>query len=114
MDCSKTASPSSTPSARHTKVKAEIESVRTDSFADMEQAVNDCRDNLLIRVKDLYPDLKPEDYHLLVYLAGGLSSRTISLLLGESVEVVYKRKSRLKSRLKKIAGDSCPDISAVF
>lgn len=96
------------------KVKAEIESVRTDSFADMEQAVNDCRDNLLVRVKDLYPDLKPEDYHLLVYLAGGLSSRTISLLLGESVEVVYKRKSRLKSRLKKIAGDSCPDISAVF
>lgn len=96
------------------KVKSKIESVRTDYFSEMEQAVNDCRDNLLVKVKDNYPDIKTEEYRLLVYLASGLSTRTISLLLGESVDVVYKRKSRLKSRLKESVGAVCPDIMSVF
>ena len=96
------------------KVKSEIESVRTDSFSEMEHVVNDCRDNLLVKVKDRYPDIKRVDYQLLVYLASGLSTRTISLLLGESVEVVYKRKSRLKARMKEAVAPSCPDIMTVF
>ena len=96
------------------KVKNEIEAVKSDSLAKMEQTVNDCRDNLLLKVKNIYPDLKPEDYQLLVYLASGLSSRSISLLLGESVEIVYKRKSRLKSRLKEKVAPSFPEILTVF
>ena len=96
------------------KVKSEIESVRTDSFDKMEQAVNDCRDNILFTVKDLYPEIKQEEYQLLIYLACGLSTRTISLLIGESVDVVYKRKSRLKARLKEVVMQSCPEIMTVF
>ena len=96
------------------KVKREIESVRTDSISDMEQAVNDCRDNILIKVKECFPDIKTEDYQLLVYLACGLSTRTISLLLGESVPVIYKRKSRLKLRLKSTGAPSCDGIMDVF
>ncbi len=96
------------------KVKNEIESVRTDSFPEMEQAVNDCRDNILVKIKEIYPDIKKEDYMLLVFLASSLSTRTISLLLDESVEVVYKRKSRLKSRLREVAGVKNPNIMAIF
>lgn len=96
------------------KVKSEIDSVRSDSFPRMEQAVNDCRDNLLVKVRELCPDIKPDDYQLLVYLASGLSSRTISLLLGETVEVVYKRKSRLKARMKASVAPSYADVMAVF
>ena len=96
------------------KVKTEIESVRTDSLAQMEQTVNDCRNNLLLNVKNVYPELKSEDYQLLVYLASGLSSRTISLLLGETVDVIYKRKSRLKSRLKANVAPTYPEILSVF
>lgn len=96
------------------KVKSEIESVRTDSFDKMEQAVNDCRDNLLVKVKEHYPDIKDGDYHLLVYLASRLATRTISLLLDESVDVVYKRKSRLKARLKEAVSPFCPEIMTVF
>ena len=96
------------------KVRSEIEAVRTDSFTEMESVVNACRDNILAKVKECYPDIRPEDYQLLVYLACGLSTRTISLLLGESVDVVYKRKSRLKYRLKERMGDSCPMIMTVF
>ena len=82
------------------KVRREIDALRADALPEMEQAVNDCRDNLLYTIKTKYPDIKSEDYQLLVYIACGLSARTISLLIGESVEVVYKRKSRLKARLK--------------
>lgn len=96
------------------KVRSEIESVRTASFPKIEQAVNDCRDNLLVKVREAYPDIKAADYQLLVYLAGGLSARTISLLLEESVEVVYKRKSRLKSRLKEGVAPVCPGVMDVF
>ena len=96
------------------KVKNEIEAVKSDSLAKMEQTVNDCRDNILLNVKKIYPDLKPEDYQLLVYIASGLSSRTISLLLGESVDIVYKRKSRLKSRLKEKVAPTCPEILSIF
>ncbi len=96
------------------KVKTEIESVRTDSFPEMEQAVNDCRDNILEKIKGCHPDIKHEDYMLLVFIASGLSTRTISLLLGESIDVVYKRKSRLKSRLKESAEAINPDVMAIF
>ncbi len=96
------------------KVKGEIESVRTDSFHEMEQAINDCRGNLLVTVKETYPGIKEDEYRLLVYLAGGLSTRTICLLLGESVDVVYKRKSRLKSRLREHVGAVRPDIMDIF
>ncbi len=96
------------------KVKTEIESVRTDSFPEMERAVNDCRDNILEKIKGRHPDIKHEDYMLLVFIASGLSTRTISLLLGESVDVVYKRKSRLKTRLKESAGTINPDVMAIF
>lgn len=96
------------------KVRNEIESARTDSFPEMEQAVNDCRDNILVKIKESNPDIKTEDYMLLVFLASGLSTRTISLLMDESVDVVYKRKSRLKSRLRKSTKDIKADVMAIF
>lgn len=96
------------------KVRSEIESVRTDSLSEMEHTVNDCRDNLLVKVMEIYPAIKTEDYQLLVYLASGLSTRTISLLMKESVDVIYKRKSRLKARLKNIVESVCPQIMTVF
>ncbi|MDE6791457.1 MAG: hypothetical protein K2J48_00005 [Muribaculaceae bacterium] len=83
-------------------------------MSEMEQAVNDCRDNLLVKVKENYPEIKAEDYQLLVYLASGLSTRTISLLMDETVDVIYKRKSRLKARLRNFVEPFCPQIMDVF
>lgn len=96
------------------KVKEEIDSLRSDSLPAMEQAVNDCRDNMLVRVRDVFPSISDDDYRLLVYLAGGLSTRTLSLLLDESVDVVYKRKSRLKARLKAQVEPVLPEVMEVF
>lgn len=96
------------------RVKTEIESVRRDSLPEMERVVNDCRAGLLTQVKKAFPEIKPDDYHLLVYICCGLSPRTISLLLEESVEVIYKRKSRLKARLKEHVEPQIPHILSIF
>lgn len=96
------------------RVKSEIDALRADSFPRMEQAVNDCRDNILVRIREALPAVKPEDYRLAVYLAVGLSTPSLCLLLGESVDVVYKRKSRLKSRLRSAVTSSDSDIMDIF
>lgn len=98
------------------RVKAEIEAIQTDAgiFADMESAVNDCRGNLLVCLRDEYPSIKTEEYQLAVYLACGLSNRTVSLLLGENIDTVYKRKSRLKLRLKELNPQHLDEFMAIF
>lgn len=96
------------------KVRMEIESFRLESMPQLEKVVNDCRDNMLVSVKGRFPEIKPEDYQLLVYHACGFSSRTISLLLGENIDVIYKRKSRLKSRLRERVAPVFPQIMSVF
>lgn len=86
------------------KVKSHIEALAHDEgiFSDMES----CHEELLCRFRQDIPGLKPEEYRLMVYLASGLSNRTIALLIGESIDVAYKRKSRLKA---KISQSSSPD-----
>lgn len=96
------------------KVKCEIDAARSDSFEEMEKVVNNCRNNMLEKVKSIYPSIKTDDYKLLVYIACGLSSRTICLLLGESIDTIYKRKSRLKGRLKETVSPTYPEIMTIF
>jgi len=98
------------------KVKREIDLLKNDSviIADMESTVNDCRNNLLYNLKNEHGDLKPQEYRLALYLSCGLSNRTISLLLGESIEVVYKRKSRLKNRINKKSTPHQADFAGIF
>lgn len=94
------------------KVKSQIDLLKTDNglFGEMENAVNDCNDHLLTKLKQEWSDIKPDDYRLIVYLGCHLSNRTIALLIDENINVVYKRKSRLKTR---IASSGMPD-SALF
>lgn len=94
------------------KVISQIESIRTDAglFLEMEHAVNLCRNNLLTTLKNEMPEIKDEEYRLFTYLSCNLSNRTIALLIGESVDVVYKRKSRLKAKLQSCSAE----LTSVF
>ncbi len=98
------------------RVRLEIEALKNDAgmFAEMEQTVNDCRDNLLGRLKSDYPTISMADYRLAVYLACGFSNRAISLLSGQSLDVVYKRKSRLKMKLGGISAKTGNDFAVIF
>lgn len=79
------------------KVKSQIAALKADEgiFSEMER----CHADMLTALRDSFPTLKPDEYRLMVYLASGLSNRTIALLIGESIETAYKRKSRLKAKI---------------
>lgn len=47
-----------------------------------------------------YPRLKEEDYLLFLYIVVDFSARAISILIGESLPVVYNRKSSLKRKIQ--------------
>lgn len=98
------------------KVKSHIEALRSEDglFREMERTVNDSRANLAALLREEMPDIRPDDYRLAVYLAANLSNRTIALLLGESIEVVYKRKSRLKSRISALATPRKELLMSIF
>lgn len=98
------------------KVKSQIDGLKSDSglFAEMEKSVNDCYDGLLYHLKEELPAMKPDEYRLAVYLACNLSNRSIALLLGESVDVVYKRKSRLKAKVNALDTQHSDQFPAIF
>lgn len=94
-------------------VKAQITSIREDAkmFAEIENDVNECRKGMAAEVKPL---LKPEEFRLFIFLACGLSSRAIALLMGESIEVIYKRKSRLKAKITGLDVAGNPILLDIF
>lgn len=98
------------------KVVSIVESLRGDDglFIQIESAVNDCRNGLLRDLRHDYPNMTDDEYRLFVYLAGGFSSRSIALFSGQSVEVVYKRKSRLKGRMSSLKTPNKDLYLAVF
>lgn len=98
------------------KVKAHIEAIKTDSgiFAGMEQSVDLCLDGMATRLRQEWTDIRPDEYRLMIYLACGLSSRSIALLIGESVPTVYKRKSRLKERVNRAGLPHSAQFLSVF
>lgn len=84
------------------QVKAEISAIKSDGAMTvaMENAVNDGCDGLLMRLREECSWIKDEDYRMVTYLACGFSNRAVSMLMGLSVDTVYKRKSRLRARIK--------------
>lgn len=98
------------------QVKTRIEALKSDGemLGRMERCVNECSGGVLDSLRCAWPDIKECDYRLYLYLACGMSNRSIALLLGESMEVVYKRKSRLKARIKALETEESGRLLEVF
>lgn len=74
------------------------------TISELEAFVNTYKNNLMADFRAEYPTLKDEDYLLFLYIVVNFSSRAISILIGESLSVVYNRKSSLKRKIQQ--GDS--------
>ncbi len=84
------------------EVKSIVEGLRADENVrrQLEQALNESCNNVVIKLKADYPKMKQEDYMLFLFAASGFSSTTISTLLEKDKPYVYNRLYRLKERLK--------------
>ena len=71
------------------------------TIKELESFVNTYKDNLMTRFREEFPEMKESDYLLYLYAVAGFSSRAISIFIGEKLEVVYNRKSRLRQKINR-------------
>ena len=71
-----------------------------DFFPSLERKLNLEHDNILNSFRADLPELREDEYQLLMLNALGLSIPTISLLLKEKRSVIYSRRVRLRSKIQ--------------
>lgn len=84
------------------EVRSIVEGLRADENVQkqLEQALNENSDNVMVKLRNTFPRWKQEDYLLYVFTASGFSSTTISTLLEKDKPYVYNHIYRLKERIK--------------
>lgn len=70
------------------------------TISELETFVNTYKNNLMADFRSEFPTFKDEDYLLFLYIVVDFSSRAVSILIGESLPVVYNRKSSLKRKIQ--------------
>ena len=85
------------------RVKSIISDIRDggDYFSTIEVITNQCRDNVLHRLKTELPSLSNDEYKLACYLCAGFSTQAICLFFDCTKEVLYRRTYRLREKIKK-------------
>ena len=69
-------------------------------FIKLEDIVNKCRDNILVKYKQQFPLTTDNDYMLLALIYSGLQPRAICILTDTKLKTFYTRRSRLKHRIE--------------
>lgn len=87
----------------YTDVMSIVSGIGSDKKAieKIERFVNTYKGNIMQRFRTEFPGMKHSDYILYLYVVAGFSSRAIGVFLGEKLDVVYNRKSRLKQKISK-------------
>ena len=76
--------------------------------------VDEKSDGLYSAFKREYFDMSEENFRLFLYLLLGFSARTISVILGLDLSVVYNRKSRLRAKVSKSSASRKDDYLRIF
>ena len=105
--------------ARHRHVLQAVDKMVSKLSEDSEydtlrDIVNHYYDGIMTRVENELPTIKHDDKRLLCYLLANFSSVSISLFLGISVDNVYTRKRRLKSKISSISESLREDLAALL
>lgn len=89
------------------KVKALLDAYASDKKGkqEIEEAVNACYDNIMVKVRQELPALKESELDLLRYIYAGFPLRVIGVFTGDSINYTAVKKSRLKA---KIANSEAP------
>ena len=68
----------------------------------MEQVVNAKNNDVIKKVRERYPAMKDENLKLLNLIYAGFSAQEISVILNDTPQNIYVRKSRLKKSLQEL------------
>lgn len=95
---------SSSPSASiimYNHVKKTLEKIATEntSTKHLEKIINTYHNDVIAKIRVQVPSISEEHIRLYCYYCSGFSPQMISLLTNDGIDNVYKKKSRLKSKL---------------
>ncbi len=76
-----------------------------DNFEVMEQVVNAKNNDVVRKVRERYPNLKEDNVKLLCLVYAGFSAQEISVILNDTPQNIYVRKSRLKKSIQELIAD---------
>lgn len=84
----------------YSKVKSEILKLSNpDEIKKLEKAVNDCKDNIALKLRSQFPDMKEADLTFLVLVFSGLSQRAICLIMDIKLGNYYNKRQRLRCKI---------------
>ena len=67
--------------------------------AEMDAVINAVHNNLMARLQEQLPKFSAGDIHFLRLIYAGFSAQVISLVFNDSVQNIYARKYRIKTRI---------------
>ena len=76
------------------------------SIRQLEDMVNHYKGNIMITIREVFPNLSEMEYRLLCYLCAGFSAKAISIFTGDSTNTIYVKKSRIKREILKLNDDT--------
>ena len=84
------------------QVRNTINTIKSDeaTLAELESLVNDCRSELMAKLRAQCPKLNERELKVALYSFAGFSSRAISIFVDSNTVALSKMKYRIKSKIK--------------
>lgn len=84
-----------------------IELLNSDAHlhAELEGIINKYRNNAMTLARKHITHFKEKDFQLLMYIYAGFSAKSISVIMGTSIQNIYTRKSRIKNCINELPTD---------
>ncbi len=76
-----------------------------DNFEVMEQVVNAKNNDVVKKVRERYPNMKEDNIKLLNLIYAGFTAQEISVILNDTPQNIYVRKSRLKKAVQELIAE---------
>ena len=87
-----------------------LQSFGKDMFEVIENVVNAKNNGAMEKIRENYPSITEENFKLLNLIYAGFSPQEISVILNDTPQNIYVRKSRLKRKISALL-EKEPDLS---
>lgn len=98
------------------KLNETIDSMKSDTrrLKELEAAVNEYRDGVMMRTRRLLPKLSERDYRVALYSFAGFSNRAIAIFIDSDPTSVSKIKYNIKYKVKGIESEDAEKVMAAL
>ena len=98
------------------KLSETIDSMKSDTrrLKELEAAINEYRDGLMMRLRRLQPKLSERDYRVALYSFAGFSNRAIAIFIDSDPTSVSKIKYNIKYKIKGTESEDAEKVIAAL